>query len=236
MSSVTKIVSFVILFYAACPAPGICGPQSQTTNPKGGVVMKHELPPLPYAYDALEPVYDEQTVRLHHDKHHAAYVAGLNNAEEKLAAARQTGDLALIQHWEKQLAFHGSGHILHTLFWENMAPKAGGDPSGVLADQITNDFGSIEAFRKQFSAAAVAVEGSGWALLAWSREFKKLYILQVENHQKLALQGSIPLLILDVWEHAYYLKYENRRAEWVEAWWNLVNWKDVEKRFAGVVS
>lgn len=194
--------------------------------------MPHELPPLPYAYDALEPYYDEQTVRLHHDKHHAAYVAGLNKAEEQLAAARAAGDYALIKHWERELAFHGSGHLLHTLFWENMTPGGGGEPGGELAAQIAQDFGGFEAFKAQFSAAANAVEGSGWGLLGWLPAFGKLDILQVEKHQDLALWGVVPLLIVDVWEHAYYLKYQNRRAEWVSNWWNLVNWPDVARRFA----
>ncbi|MCX8052972.1 MAG: superoxide dismutase [Armatimonadetes bacterium] len=192
--------------------------------------MAHELPPLPYAYNALEPYYDEQTVRLHHDKHHAAYVTGQNKAEEMLAAARESGDFSLIQHWERQLAFHASGNALHTLFWENMAPNAGGEPTGKLADQIKADFGSFDAFKKQFSAAAAAVEGSGWTLLGWSPQFKRLYIVNIENHQKQTVMGLTPLLIIDVWEHAYYLKYQNRRAEWVEAWWNLVNWPDVARR------
>lgn len=190
----------------------------------------HELSPLPYSYDALEPHYDEATVRLHHDKHHAAYVAGLNAAEEKLAAARAAGDFAAIQALERQLAFHASGDILHTMFWENMAPNAGGEPSGALAEQISKDFGSIEAFKKQFSAAAAAVEGSGWTVLGCSRELGKLYIVNIENHQKQTIMGLKPLLVLDVWEHAYYLKYQNRRADWIAAWWNLVNWQDVSRR------
>jgi len=194
--------------------------------------MPYELPPLPYPYDALEPYYDEETVRLHHDKHHAAYVAGLNKAEEQLAAARASGDFALIKHWERELAFHGSGHILHTLFWENMAPDGGGEPGGDLAAQIARDFGSFAAFKAQFSAAANAVEGSGWCALCWMPAFDKLVILQVEKHQDLTLWGAVPLLVVDVWEHAYYLKYQNRRAEWISNWWNVVNWADVARRLA----
>ncbi|MDH7601394.1 MAG: superoxide dismutase [Armatimonadota bacterium] len=194
--------------------------------------MAHELPPLPYDYNALEPYYDEATVKLHHDKHHAAYVAGQNKAEEMLAAARQSGDFGLIQHWERQLAFHASGNELHTVFWENMAPNAGGEPSGELAAQIEKDFGSFDNFKKQFSAAAAAVEGSGWTVLGWSEQFKKLYITNIENHQKQTVMGLVPLLVIDVWEHAYYLKYQNRRADWIEAWWNLVNWSNVAARFA----
>jgi Fe-Mn family superoxide dismutase len=196
--------------------------------------MTHKLPDLPYAYDALEPYYDEQTVKLHHDAHHKAYVDGLNNAEAKLAEARANADFALIKHWERELAFHGSGHILHTMFWENMAPNAGGAASGAIAEQIDKDFGSYEIFKKEFTSAAVAVEGSGWALLCWNPNFKKLEILTAEKHQNLTQWGVIPLLVCDVWEHAYYLKYQNKRAAFVEAWWNLVDWEDVNKRYTSL--
>jgi Fe-Mn family superoxide dismutase len=194
--------------------------------------MKYDLPELPYAYNALEPHYDEQTVRIHHDMHHKAYVDGLNNALAKLAQARENGDYALIKHWEKELAFQGSGHVLHTLFWENMGPQSSGTPAGALLQQIEQDFSSFDAFQKQFSAAAGAVEGSGWAVLGWQPQLGQLLITQVEKHQDLTVWGIVPLLILDVWEHAYYLKYQNRRAEWIKAWWNIVNWEVVEKRFA----
>lgn len=198
--------------------------------------MKHELPPLPYAYNSLEPHYDEQTVRLHHDIHHKAYVDGLNNAEAKLAEAREKGDFSLVKHWERELAFHGSGHLLHTLFWENMSPNGGGPANGPVAEQINKDFDSFEAFKKQFSAAAVAVEGSGWAVLCWNPTFNRLVVLTAEKHQNLTQWGVTPLLTVDVWEHAYYIIYQNRRAAWVEAWWNLVNWDDVNKRFASARS
>jgi superoxide dismutase, Fe-Mn family len=193
--------------------------------------MTHKLPELPYAYNALEPHYDEATVRLHHDAHHKAYVDGLNNAEAKLSEAREKGDFALIKHWERELAFHGSGHLLHTLFWMNMSPDGGGTPTGILLERINQDFGSFEGFKKQFTAAAVAVEGSGWALLVWNSEFGKLEILQAEKHQNLTQWGVVPLLTVDVWEHAYYLKFQNKRAAWIEAWWNIVNWEDVSQRF-----
>lgn len=194
-------------------------------------MAKHELPPLPYSYDALEPYYDEQTVRLHHDAHHKAYVDGLNNAEAKIVEAREKSDYSLVKHWEREIAFHGSGHLLHSLFWENMKPGGGGPATGDLASRINHDFGSFETFKKQFSAAAAAVEGSGWALLCWSPDFKKLEILTAEKHQNLTQWGVVPLLALDVWEHAYYLKYQNKRAAFIEAWWNLVNWEDVNRRF-----
>lgn len=192
--------------------------------------MKHTLPTLPYAYNALEPHYDEATVALHHGKHHQAYVAGLNKAEEELEKARESGSYSLIKHWERELAFHGSGHLMHSLFWTNMSPDGGGSPDGTLLAQIEKDFGSFEKFKQQFTAAAVAVEGSGWALLLFSNELGGLKIATVEKHQDLLLTGGIPLLTVDVWEHAYYLKYQNRRADWVAAWWNIVNWQDVSSR------
>ncbi len=191
---------------------------------------RYELPDLPYAYNALEPYYDEQTVRLHHDAHHKAYVDGLNNADAKLAEAREKGDFSLVKHWERELAFHGSGHLLHTLFWESMKPNGGGPATGKIAELIDRDFGGFEIFKKQFSAAAVAVEGSGWALLCCNPAFGKLEILTAEKHQNLTLWGVVPLLALDVWEHAYYLKYQNKRAAFVEAWWNLVDWDGVNNR------
>lgn len=194
--------------------------------------MAHTLPPLPYPYEALEPHLDAATLHLHHDKHHQAYVDGLNNAEAKLAAARESGDYALIKHWERELAFHGSGHVLHTLYWENLSPQGGGAPSGNLAAALERDFASVERFQAQFTAAAAAVEGSGWTLLGWNPAFRSLQILQVEKHQDLTVWGVVPLLAIDVWEHAYYLKYQNRRAEYIKAWWNVVNWADVAERLA----
>lgn len=195
---------------------------------------KYELPPLPYAYDALEPHIDEQTMRLHHDKHHLSYVNGLNSALEKLAAARQAGDFALVKHWSREAAFHGSGHLLHSIFWPNMAPAGSGPsaPQGDLGAQITKDFGSVDAFKAHFTAAAGAVEGSGWALLAWEPNAGQLVVLTAEKHQNLTQWGVVPLLVLDVWEHAYYLKYQNNRGAYVNAWWNVVNWADVAERFA----
>ncbi|MBE3577235.1 MAG: superoxide dismutase [Limnochordales bacterium] len=194
--------------------------------------MPYELPPLPYPYNALEPYIDEQTMRLHHDVHHKAYVDGLNKAEAALAEARAKGDFALVKHWSREAAFNGSGHLLHSIFWTIMGPNQGGRPSGELLAQIERDFGSFDAFQKHFTAAAVAVEGSGWAILAWEPNANKLIILQAEKHQNLTEWGVVPLLVLDVWEHAYYLKYQNRRAEYVNNWWNVVNWPEVARRFA----
>ncbi len=202
------------------------------------MAKKYELPPLPYDYSALEPHIDEQTMRLHHDKHHLAYVNGLNAALEKLEAARASGDFALTKHWSREAAFHGSGHLLHTIFWPNMAPAGnggGGEPSGELAAQVAKDFGSFAAFKAHFSAAANQAEGSGWALLVWEPVAGQLEVLQSEKHQNLTQWGVRPLLVLDVWEHAYYLKYQNNRAAYVEAWWNVVNWSDVAERFKATV-
>jgi Fe-Mn family superoxide dismutase len=195
--------------------------------------MAHELPPLPYPYDALEPYIDEQTMRLHHDIHHAGYVKGLNNAEEKLAQAREAGNYALVKHWSREAAFHGSGHLLHSIFWPNMiaASQAKAGPEGALAEAIDHDFGSFDAFKAQFQAASGAVEGSGWGILAYRPDDDSLVILTAEKHQNLTQWGVIPLLVLDVWEHAYYLKYQNRRGEYVQNFFNIINWDDVATRY-----
>jgi len=191
----------------------------------------HELPQLPYAYDALEPHYDEQTVRLHHDIHHAGYVKGLNAAEEKIAAMLQSGDFAAAKAVCGELAFHGSGHILHSIFWTNMKPGGGGPPSGELAKAIEKQFGSYDAFKGLFLAATNAVAGSGWGILAYRKDDDALVALQAEKHENLAQWGVTPILVLDVWEHAYYLKYQNKRPEWTKAFMeHLVSWDDVFKR------
>ncbi len=197
--------------------------------------MAYELPPLPYPYNALEPYIDEQTMHLHHDIHHQAYVNGLNTALQKLAEARKAGDFALVKHWEREAAFHGSGHFLHAIFWPNMAPAGkggGGEPTGDLASQINRDFGSFEAFKNQFLAASNAVEGSGWGILAWEPNAGQLVILTAEKHQNLTQWGVTPLLVLDVWEHAYYLKYQNKRPEYTKAFFNIINWSNVAERLA----
>ena len=200
-----------------------------------GQLTKHELPKLPYAYDALEPHIDAKTMELHHSKHHKAYVDNLIKSELELAKARATGDFSLIQHWSRQLSFNYGGHALHSLYWSVMAPSTsggGGTPQGVLADKIKRDFGSFELFRKQFSEAAAKVEGAGWALLHYRPTDDRLIIAQAENQQKMAHWGASVLMGIDVWEHAYYLKYQNRRAEYIEAWWNIVNWKAVADNLA----
>jgi Fe-Mn family superoxide dismutase len=194
---------------------------------------QYVLPPLAYAYDALEPSIDAQTMRLHHDIHHAGYVRGLNAALAKLADAREAGDFALVKHLSRQAAFHGSGHFLHTVFWANMAPAGaggGGEPAGRLRRLIEAGFGSVDAMRAHFSAAAGAVEGSGWGILAYEPHARGLTILQAEKHHNLTQWGVRPLLVLDVWEHAYYLKYQNRRGDYIKAFWEVVNWQDVAGR------
>jgi len=195
--------------------------------------MAHELPPLPYPYDALEPYIDEQTMHLHHDIHHLGYVKGLNTAEEKLAEARNSGDFGLVKHWSREAAFHGAGHLLHSIFWTNMtaADRAAAKPSGELSQAIDRSFGGFDAFKAQFQAAANAVEGSGWGILAYRPADDSLVILQAEKHQNLTQWGVVPLLVLDVWEHAYYLKYQNKRPEYVKSFFNIINWDDVAERY-----
>lgn len=190
----------------------------------------HELPPLPYAYSALEPLISEKTLRIHHDRHHLSYVEGLNKAELRLMEARQSGNYSEIKHWQRELAFNGSGHILHSIFWTIMTPISTGQPGAETGRQLVNSFGGFEPFKEQFTEAAINVEASGWALLVWNPAWGRLEILTAEKHQNLTEWGSIPIMVVDVWEHAYYLDYQNRRADFVKAWWSLINWEEVECR------
>jgi Fe-Mn family superoxide dismutase len=192
----------------------------------------YTLPELPYDYKALEPHLAGRILELHHDKHHKAYVEGANKVLERLQEARATGDFGSINQLEKNLAFHLSGHILHSLFWKNMSPDGGDKPTGELAAAIDEHLGSFDQFRSQFSEAANNVQGSGWAALSWEPVGKRLIVEQVYDHQGNVGQGGPPLLVLDMWEHAFYLQYENRKGEWVDAFWNLVDWYDVSTRFA----
>lgn len=196
-------------------------------------IGKHTLPPLPYDYSALEPYIDRKTMQLHHDIHHKSYVDGLNKAEIELQRARKYNNFSLIKHWERELAFNGAGHYLHSIFWKNMTPNKVNIPDP-LSEEIKKSFGSINNFKRQFSEAANKVEGSGWAALVWSLPANRLEILQIEKHQNLSQQAVIPLLVLDVWEHAYYLKYQNKRKDYINAWWNVVNWDDVNQRLLEV--
>lgn len=196
---------------------------------------EYKLPPLPYAYDALEPHIDAQTMTLHHDKHHDSYVKGLNAALAGLASASKGGtpeDLAKVRGLIDSLAFNGSGHLLHTVFWNNMKKGGGGEAKGELARHIETCFGSFSSFQAQFSAASTQVQGSGWGILAYEPLGRRLIVLGAEKHQNGTVWGVVPLLVLDVWEHAYYLKYQNKRADYVKAFWNVVNWDDVSERLS----
>ncbi len=195
----------------------------------------YQLPDLPYDYAALEPHLSARILELHHGKHHAAYVTGLNTTLDKMAAAREAEDFSSAVGLQKTLAFNLSGHILHTMFWTNLAPGAGGHPRGTnLAAAIDEAFGSFDAFQAQMTAATVSVQGSGWGALAWEPEGQQLLVEQLYDHQGNVGAGTTPLLVFDAWEHAYYLQYLNVRADFVDALWNIVNWEDVEHRFAAV--
>lgn len=193
---------------------------------------QHQLPMLPYALTALEPVISSRLLQIHHEQHHKAYVEGLNKAELKLSEARQKRDFSLIKHWERELAFHGSGHILHSIYWTSMAPIGNRweTPGAQTIKYIMSYFGSLAVFWEQFNNAAINVEASGWALLVWQPAWGRLEILTIEKHQDLYQAGSIPILVMDVWEHAYYLDYQNKRKDYVTAWVQLINWSEVERR------
>lgn len=194
----------------------------------------YTLPQLPYAYDALEPHLSAETMKLHHDKHHATYVKGANEAMDKMSQARAKGEFATINQLQKDLAFNLSGHFLHSLFWQNMSPDGGGKPSGDLARAIGETFGGYAGFSSQFEAAAAKLQGSGWVSLAWEPLGKQLMVEQVLDHQENIGNGTLPILVMDMWEHSYYLQYQNRKADWVTAFWELVNWEDVAQRYAKV--
>lgn len=198
---------------------------------------QHRLPPLPYLYNALEPVISERTLRIHHDRHHKSYVEGLNDAEINLVQVRRTNQYEFIKYWENELAFNGSGHILHSIYWTVMStPEKGGRPGLLTMEQINNYFGSFDGFKAQFKNATGKVEASGWGILTWQPTWRRLEILQAEKHQNLTQWSGIPILVCDVWEHAYYLDYQNKRSEYIDAWWDLVNWYEVEKRLRFAVN
>ncbi len=192
----------------------------------------YTLPDLPYSPGALEPHYSGEIVALHHDKHHAAYVKGANDTLEQLGAAREAGDFSSINMLSRSYAFHLSGHVLHSIFWTNMSPDGGGRPEGELASAVDEYFGNFEAFQSQLTAATVNVQGIGWGVLAWEPAAGRLVVEQVHDHQGNVGAGSVPLLVIDSWEHAYYLQYKNVKADFVKAFWNIVNWPDVAERFA----
>ena len=195
-------------------------------------MAKYTLPELPYATDALEPHVSKQIIELHHGKHHAAYVTNANAALEKLDEARQKGDFAGIPALERALAFNVSGHIMHSVFWRNMKKGGGGQPTGELQKQIDKDFGSFDSFKKQMNAAASTVFGSGWAALVWEPMSSKLVVTQIYDHQSNSAVGGTPVMVMDAWEHAWYLQYQNRKAEFFDALWNVWNWDDISARLA----
>jgi Fe-Mn family superoxide dismutase len=199
--------------------------------------MAHELPALPYAHDALEPFIDTMTMQIHHGKHHATYVTNLNAALEqypdfqKLSIEDLIRDLAKVpDSIRTAVRNNGGGHANHAMFWQIMAPKAGGDPSGPLADAIKASFGSVEAFKGDFKKAALGRFGSGWAWLV--NNGGKLAIESTPNQDSPVMEGRQVVMGIDVWEHAYYLKYQNRRADYVDAWWSVVNWSEIAKRYS----
>ncbi|MCU1634772.1 MAG: superoxide dismutase [Cryobacterium sp.] len=190
----------------------------------------YTLPDLPYDYSALEPSISGKIMELHHSKHHQTYVTGANNAIAQLAEARDSGNLVNVNKLEKDLAFNLGGHINHSVFWTNMSPDGGDRPVGELAAAIDEHFGSFDKFQAQFTAVALGVQGSGWSLLAWDSIGQRLVIQQLHDQQGNIPVGIVPVLMLDVWEHAYYLDYLNVRADYVKAFWNIVNWANVEQR------
>jgi Fe-Mn family superoxide dismutase len=199
----------------------------------------YPLPPLPYPDDALEPVLDARTVNIHHTGHEASYYTGLEEALDSLERGRSGGKIddrvrrRMRLSLANSISFNGAGAILHHLYWENLAkPGAGGNPSKALHEQIEHDFGNAKQFVEEFSDVAIGLQGSGWAVLVWSPEFERLFVLAIENHQNGWIPGCVPLLIVDVWEHAYYLKYQNKRNNYVRDLWQAINWQTVSRRFA----
>ncbi|GFN97611.1 superoxide dismutase [Plakobranchus ocellatus] len=205
----------------------------QTSLGAAASKLKHTLPDLKYDFNALEPYISADIMRLHYEKHHNTYVNNLNVAEEKLAAAQAKGDLNTIISLQPALRFNGGGHINHTIFWQNLSPKGGGEPKGDLAEQINNDFSTFERFKKELVAASVGIQGSGWGWLGYNPMSGRLRIATCANQDPLfATTGLIPLFGIDVWEHAYYLQYKNVRPDYVNAIFHVANWDDVSERLA----
>lgn len=191
----------------------------------------YELPPLPYDKGALDGFLSAEILEIHHGKHHAGYVKGLNDTLAALEDSRKKGAWGDVKHLERQLAFNGSGHVLHTLYWNSMSPKGGGRPEGSIGAAIDASFGSFDAFRGHFAAATKAAEASGWGILAWEPFGQRLLILAAESHQQMAFQGATPLLACDVWEHAYYLRYKNDRGTYVDRFFDVIDWRGAASRF-----
>jgi Fe-Mn family superoxide dismutase len=198
-------------------------------NIDNSTMEKYELPKLPYGYNELEPHISEEVLKIHHNKHHKGYVDGANALLDKLDKARKIGEDLDMKSTLKALAFNIGGHVLHTLFWENMAPK-GGNVDGRLLESLNEQFGSVDRFKDEFTKAAASVEGSGWAVLALEKATGRLLVMQVEKHNVNVFPGFELLLVVDVWEHAYYLDYKNVRGDFLKAFWNVVNWEVVGNR------
>ena len=194
-------------------------------------MANYTLPDLYYDYAALEPHISGRIMQLHHDKHHAAYVAGANTALDLMAEAREKNDLTWINKLQKDLAFNLGGHVNHSIFWKNLSPEGGDKPTGELASAIDQYFGSYDGFRAHFTASAMGIHGSGWSILAWDVLGQRLIIEQLYDQQGNLVAASVPLLMLDMWEHAFYLDYQNVKADYVAAFWNIVSWGDVQARF-----
>ncbi len=194
----------------------------------------YRLPELLYDYGALEPHISGKVMELHHGRHHAAYVKNANSVLDRLNDARARGDFDRIAGLERALAFNVSGHVLHSIFWQNLVPQGGGRPEGLLAQALDRDFGSFDAFKKYMTAVAGTVMGSGWAALVWEPVGKRLLVTQIYDHQSNLAQGGMAIMVLDAWEHAYYLQYQNRKTEFFDAVWNLWNWRDIAERFQSV--
>lgn len=187
----------------------------------------YQLPELGYAFDALEPAYSADLLELHYSKHHQAYVNGANQVLQDLEAARQAQKFEHLSQLQKNLAFNLSGHHLHALFWRNLAPGNATGPADSLNTQIFQDFGGLDAMQQQFSAAGAAIQGSGWAALSWEPMARRMVIEQIHDHQDNSVCGATPLLVMDMWEHAFYLQYRNEKKRWIKAFWSLINWTSV---------
>lgn len=197
-------------------------------------MYKYELPPLPYDISALEPIISKEIMDLHYHKHHQAYVNNLNKALEQYETAEKNNDLPQMIALEKAIRFNGGGHINHSIFWTNLAPEGkggGGAPNGKLLEDIKATFGSLEAFIEQFNNQATALQGSGWVWLGYNKTAKRLEIVSCDNQDPAITKGIIPLLGVDVWEHAYYLQYKNVRPDYVKAIWKVINWKNIAERY-----
>jgi Fe-Mn family superoxide dismutase len=192
---------------------------------------QYTLPELPYDVSALEPHISAQIIELHHGKHHATYVKNANSVLQQFDEATSAGDLSRIGSLEKALAFNLSGHILHSILWLNMTPRGGGQPDGELRAAIDRDFGSFDAFKKQLTQVASSIMGSGWAALVWEPVGARLLTTQIYDHQSNLSQAGVPLMVIDAWEHAYYLQYQNQKTAFFDAVWKLWNWRDIARRF-----